>query len=214
MSIQRDEILRCACALYHSEGIDGFSMRKLAKCVGCTAPALYRHFESREEVMQAVVAEAYRMFTQYLYRALEGATPVERFIRAGRAYFDFAMEQQAMYEIIYMPTEVIGAHNLEEGVRDQACAIGQFWTDRVRECVDAGYLADGDPFAISTTLWGHAHGLISIYHRGLLGHMDKDTFRHVMQESFFRVIGGLGTEKSSEIREGILESRGLETSPA
>ena len=27
-------------------------MRKLAKCVGCTAPALYRHYENKEEVIK------------------------------------------------------------------------------------------------------------------------------------------------------------------
>ncbi len=84
-------------------------MRKLAKCVGCTAPALYRHYESKEEVIRDVVSEAYRQFTQYLYRALEGRTPVERFTLAGRSYFDFATEQPALYEIIYMPREILGA---------------------------------------------------------------------------------------------------------
>lgn len=212
MSIQRNKILECACALYHSEGIDGFSMRKLAGCVGCTAPALYRHFDSKEDVIQAVVAEAYRMFTQYLYRALEGSSPVDRFVKAGRAYFDFAMEQRAMYEIIYMPTEVLGAHNFEEGVRDQACAIGQFWADRVRECMDAGYLVDADPHEVSMTLWGHAHGLISIYHRGLLGHMEPATFRTVMVESFFRIIDGLGTETSGEITQRVREAKPMEPS--
>ena len=82
MSIQREQIIRCACDLYLSEGFEGFSMRKLAKCVGCTAPALYRHYENKEEVMQEVVAEAFRLFAQYLYRALEGRTPQDRFLMA------------------------------------------------------------------------------------------------------------------------------------
>jgi len=189
-------------------------MRKLAKCVGCTAPALYRHYESKEEVIQAVVTEAYRQFTQYLYRALEGRTPEERFIMAGRSYFDFAMEQPALYEIIYMPTEVLGAHNFEEGMGDQACAIGQFWSDRVRECVDVGYLKEGDPHEVSLTLWGHAHGLISIYHRGLLGHMGVDAFRELVVNSFFRVLEGLGTEGSTEIAEGIRSENETETMTA
>lgn len=207
MGIQRDHILKCACDLYLSDGIEGFSMRKLAKCVGCTAPALYRHYESKEEVIRAVVTEAYRQFTQYLYRALEGRTPEERFIMAGGSYFDFAMEQPALYEIIYMPTEVLGAHNFEHGMSEQACAIGQFWSDRVRECVDAGFLKDGDPHEISMTLWGHAHGLISIYHRGLLGPMDKNVFAGLMADSFYRVLEGLGTETSHEIADGIRAAR-------
>jgi AcrR family transcriptional regulator len=211
MSIHRDQILKCACDLYLSDGIEGFSMRKLAKSVGCTAPALYRHYESKEEVIQDVVAEAYRLFTQYLYRALEGRTPAERFTIAGRSYFDFAMEQPALYEIIYMPAAVLGAHNVDSSVADQACAIGQFWTDRVREMMDAGYLREGDPHQVSMTLWGHAHGLLSIYHRGLLPVKNEGEFRVIMTESVFRVMEGLGTEAFGEVAAEIRAGRNRET---
>jgi AcrR family transcriptional regulator len=210
MSIQKDQILRCARDLYLSEGIEGFSMRKLAKCVGCTAPALYRHYESKEEVMREVVVHAYGLFTQYLYRALEGTTPVERFLLAGRSYFDFALEQPALYEIIYVPAEVLGAQSVDASIADQACAVGQFWSDRVREMMDAGYLKKGDPFEISTTLWGHAHGLISIYHRGLLPVESPSEFRSLMTESFFRIMEGLGTSAFDEVVEQVRAERNLE----
>ena len=186
-------------------------MRKLAKCVGCTAPALYRHYENKEEVMQAVVSEAYRLFAQYLYRALESPTPEERFLMAGRSYFDFALEQSALYEIIYVPTEVLGAQSVDATVADQACAIGQFWSDRVREMSDAGYLREGDAHEISLTLWGHAHGLISIYHRGLLPVRSKEDFRDLMTESFLRIMTGLGTDAFTELAERIRSDRNLKT---
>ena len=48
MSEQRDRILSCACEMYLQDGLDGFSMRKLARVLGVTAPALYRHYESKE----------------------------------------------------------------------------------------------------------------------------------------------------------------------
>jgi AcrR family transcriptional regulator len=214
MSIRRDQILRCACDLYLSDGIEGFSMRKLARCVGCTAPALYRHYESKEEVIREVVAESYRKFAQYLYRALEGLTPVERFILAGRSYFDFAMEQPALYEIIYMPRELLGTNHLDSSVADHASAIGQFWSDRVREMMDAGYLREGDPHDVSTTLWAHAHGLISICHRGLLPEKDERDFRTLMTESFLRMMEGLGTEKYGEVAEVVRGARKSESSMA
>ncbi|NNM04956.1 MAG: TetR/AcrR family transcriptional regulator [Gemmatimonadetes bacterium] len=210
MSIHRDQIIRCACDLYLSDGIEGFSMRKLAKCVGCTAPALYRHYESKDEVIQDVVTEAYRQFTQYLYRALEGRTPSERFTMAGKSYFDFAMEQPALYEIIYLPRAILGAHSADVAVAHEASAIGQFWTDRVREMMDAGFLKDGDPSEVSHTLWGHAHGLISIYHRGLLSVQSPAEFRVLMTESFFRLMKGLGTEAFDEVVESIRKVRNME----
>mgnify|MGYP001822481206 CR=1 FL=1 len=207
MKIQRDQILKCACALFLSDGIDGFSMRKLAACVGCTAPALYRHYESKEEVIQDVIAEAYRLFGQYLYRALEGRDPAERFILAGRSYFAFAMEQPALYEIIYMPNEILGGASVQAGVADQACAIGQFWADRVREMMDAGYLKEGDPFKVSNTLWAHAHGMISIYHKGLLPIETLEDFRSEMTASFYRLMEGVGTEAWGELQAGFADGK-------
>ncbi len=204
MGIQREQILKCACDLYLKEGMEGLSMRRLAGCVGCTAPALYRHYGSKEEVMQDLVGEAYRLFAQYLYRALEAATPLERFLKAGRSYVDFALEQPALYEIIYVPAEVLGVPNHDSPVGAQACAIGQFWSDRVREMIDAGYLKGGDPHAISMTLWAHAHGLLSIFHRGLLGISDPSRFREMITGSFLRMLEGLGTAKlQAEMAEAV-----------
>jgi AcrR family transcriptional regulator len=198
MSIKRDQILRCACDLYLAEGLEGFSMRKLAKCVGCTAPALYRHYGSKDDVLHEVVGEAYRLFAQYLYRALEERTPLERFLKAGESYLDFALEQPALYEVIYAQPELLGVRRDEGSVADQLCAIGQFWADRVREVMGAGLLKKGDPDAISTTLWGHGHGLISIYHRGLLPAATEKEFRTLVRESFRRIVAGLGTEAFQE----------------
>lgn len=207
MSIQRDQILRCACDLFLADGIEGFSMRKLARCVGCTAPALYRHYENKEEVMRDVASEAYRLFAQYLYRALEGRTPVERFIMAGRSYVDFALEHPALYEVIYVPPDVLGAAGGEGALGEQACAIGQFWSDRVRELMDDGFLVKGDPQAVSLTLWGHAHGLISIFHRGLLETRERESFRALLIDSFFRMMEGLGTEAFAEVAREIRRDR-------
>jgi AcrR family transcriptional regulator len=198
MSIQREQILNCARDLYLDKGIEGLSMRKLADCVGCTAPAIYRHYANKEEVMQDLVGEAYRLFAEYLYRSLEAPTPLERFLRAGRSYVDFALEQPALYEIIYVPTDVLGVTSHTAAVGERVCAIGQFWSDRVREMIDAGFLKEGDPYAISLTLWAHAHGLVSIYHRDLLPMETSEEFGDAVAGSFLRMMEGVGT---SDFRE-------------
>jgi len=209
MGIQRDQILRCACDLYLSEGIEGFSMRKLAHCVGCTAPALYRHYENKEEVMRDVVADAYRQFAQYLYRALEGSDALERFLLAGRSYVDFALDQPSLYEIIYVPDSVLARPGGETPETNPACAIGQFWADRVREMMEAGFLRVGDPYGTSMTLWGHTHGLITIYHRGLLPVRSREDFTRLITESFFRIMQGLGTDAFGEMAARIEADRNL-----
>jgi len=196
MSIQRSEILKCARDIYLKEGFGGMSMRKLAKCVGCTAPALYRHYESKEGVMQDVVVEAYRLFSQYLNRALAGGSPPERFGMAGQAYVDFALEHPALYETLYVPLDLLGIHqDSANEVASLACAVGQFWSDRVREMMDTGFLKKGDPQTVSLTLWAHGHGLVSLYHRGLLPDTTEQEIRALIIESYAALILGVGTEQ-------------------
>ena len=131
---------------------------------------------------------------------------------AGRSYVDFAMEQPALYEIIYVPRTILEAREPHDPleVGEQACAIGQFWSDRVREMMDAGYLEVNDPHRVSMTLWAHGHGMISIYHRGLLGVDTEEEFRTHMTESFVRLLVGLGTARIGEVTEKLQEIRGRE----
>ena len=108
MSTQRDDILGAACDLLVTGGLDGLSMRKLAKQLGVTAPALYRHYESKETVLVDVVGEAFKVFAQYLHRALEGRTPVERFRLTGRSYLAFALEHPQYYALLHAAHEIMG----------------------------------------------------------------------------------------------------------
>jgi len=193
MNEPRDLILARACDLYLAEGLDGFSMRKLARAVGVTAPALYRHFDSREAVLSEVVREAYREFSAYLYRALEGRTPEERLTRAGEEYLAFALEHPRWYQMVFIAPEHIGRTSLPDDTQTQACAVRQFWVDRLRECVDSGLLEPGDPIEIGTTMWAHSHGLIKLYQHGHL-QMDESSFRELYRASGARVMMGLATD--------------------
>ena len=192
MAIERDEILAHACDLFLEEGVEGFSMRALADRVGVTAPARYRHFRTREAVLLAVVDEAYQAMIRHLQRALEGGSPGERFRRAGEGYVDFALEHPRFYQIVYASPEWMGVEDVGDVRERHACAIGQFWDDRVRECMDAGLLREADPQEVSLTLWAHAHGLISIYLQGMLD-VEKETFRALFMASSRRALAGLGT---------------------
>ena len=108
MSEPRDRILACACDLYLADGLDGFSMRKLAKEVGVTAPAIYRHYEGRDAVLADVLREAHRTFGRYLYQALGAPTAAERFFGGGEGYLSFVLDHPRLYGIIHTAPEHLG----------------------------------------------------------------------------------------------------------
>jgi AcrR family transcriptional regulator len=214
MNLQRDRILACACELFVQGGLEGLSMRKLARSLGVTAPALYRHYESKEKVLYDVVGEAYRTFAQYLYGALEGQDAEERFYLTGRAYMTFALKHPQYYEVLHISPALMGLEELPEEVSAQACASGQFLVDRVREAIDTRILKQGDAEAVARTIWAHSHGMVSIYHRGHL-RMSEGEFRRFFLESSWMLMAGIGDEEfvkahALEAREAALREEGLE----
>lgn len=167
-------------------------MRKLAKAVGVTAPALYRYFSSREMLLMAMVEEAHRMQAQFLYRALQAHTPGERLERAAHEYLTFAVEHPEMYEMLYVSPHHLGLSELPPEVTEVAAATGRFWQDRVRESIEAGLLSPGDPDEIGLTLWAHAHGFVTIHLRGICPQVAKKDMITRFKESSQRLLAGLG----------------------
>ena len=190
--MDRSDILTRACELYLEGGVEAVSMRRLARDLGVTAPALYRHYDSREEMLLDVVAEAYRRLSQRLCGALSGRTPAQRLYLAGQAYLDFALEQPKYYEMLYTPAHTLGVESFPDQLTGQVAGVGRFFDDRVRECIDAGLFQPIAPEDVSGTLWAHAHGLISIYLRGCLD-MDAGEFRRHYRASTRRAITGMAT---------------------
>lgn len=187
---QRERILRCACDLYLEEGLQGFSMRRVAQRLGLSAPALYRHFQDKTHLIFELIAEAFEVFGRYLYRALEGETPEARLRLAGEAYVRFALEEPKHYEIIFVSPGELGTPEMPEDLCNRAAATYQFLVDRVRECMDAGVLRPGDPQGVALTLWAHSHGLVSLYFAGKL-RAERAVFESMYRDSLKRVLQGL-----------------------
>jgi AcrR family transcriptional regulator len=192
MSDPRQHILTCACDLYLKHGLEGFSMRKLAREVGVTAPALYRHYDSREALIGDVLREAHRLFSRYLYDALSAPTALERFIGAGEGYLSFVIEHPRWYAIMHTAPEHLGMETLPDDIAAMQAANSQFWNDRVRECMQAGILRPGDPGATAVTMWAHAHGMVHLYHEGYLP-ASEDEFRALFRSSGMRLMAGVAT---------------------
>jgi AcrR family transcriptional regulator len=190
MSEQTAKILSSARDIYLDEGLQGLSMRKIAARVGVSATALYRHFDNKEAIVAEMLEEGFRIFGNYLYKALSGATPEERMAASGQAYLDFALEQPKYYETIFMsPTEVWTDCPPESHV-EGGLATFQFLVDRVQEGMDAGLIRKDDPEDMAITIWAQSHGLVSLY---LTGRIDAEEaqFREMFMRHTLRLIEGL-----------------------
>ena len=75
---RKAQIVREAGRLFAQDGYDAVTMKRIAAACGITEPAVYRHFESKDAVYQAVLQSLReRLDYESVFRRLEKETDVE-----------------------------------------------------------------------------------------------------------------------------------------
>lgn len=99
-----DEILEVARRQLIASGPTGISLRAIAREMGMTAPALYRYFDSLEDLIEALVAACYDDLTAEIVRARDSfaADPVGvRLIASARAFRRWALSHPAEFGLLF-----------------------------------------------------------------------------------------------------------------
>ena len=77
----RERILEVSAELFVEQGYDGTSLREIAERLGFSKAALYYHFSSKEQILEALLEPARRMIDGLLER-LDAARTVEDWAEA------------------------------------------------------------------------------------------------------------------------------------
>ena len=172
-------------------GILDFSLRGLARELEMTAPALYRYFPSKTVLLEAVVERSFDVLDGCLLGGLAGGDAHDRLARVAHGYLRFGLDHRRDFAVLALLPAAFGAARLSRVLESRETATFRFWTDRVRDAMDADVLRPGAPEEIAALLRSVAHGLISLYLRGALDVDDDRTFEALFWASGIRVMEGL-----------------------
>jgi len=141
---ERPEDLKEGCvtealAIIAAEGLEKLSLREVARRLGVSHQAPYRHFPSRDHILAAVVARAFDHFALYLDdRQRVPDDPAQDLCGMGLAYLSYAGEHPLQYRLMFAtplpdpanhPGMMLSARHaftlLEQGVGRMRAAQGQ-----------------------------------------------------------------------------------------
>lgn len=92
------EIKDAALAELAATGVDGLSLRAVARSVGVSVQALYHYFDSRDALVTALVADAFDQLSSAVEAAATGpGTRRERLLAAGLAYRAWALANRSAF---------------------------------------------------------------------------------------------------------------------
>jgi len=90
----RESLIKMGLKLFNEEGADKFSIRKVAALCNVSHTAPYRHFKSKEELINAISEHVFSNFESSLNEVAEEykSDPYERIIQLGKKYVWFMVE--------------------------------------------------------------------------------------------------------------------------
>jgi AcrR family transcriptional regulator len=155
--LTRQKILEKARKLFLAKGLAGLSMRKLAKELHYTPGALYKHFDNKEEILQAIREDGWAIAGAMDARMPPGLGTRELLIESGRQYLRFAATYPEYYLLMFNTPE------LPYGAPEEIRKHPQFApvVAMVEQGVRAGdiRLPEGyDAAMLATQMWITIHG--------------------------------------------------------
>jgi len=139
----RDRILAAAMELFSQRGFDSTTVRNIAERCGLTDPAVYYHFRSKREILDALWERNGTAPERSLDAPPEGTSDLVMFLVD--AILDAAADQDTLSRLLVR--QVLNEDRTAIALRNQAMAAWRRKTVlRFRERMDedeAGHLADG-----------------------------------------------------------------------
>lgn len=95
----REALLEAALAILQDHPADAVGLREVARKVGVSTAAPYRHFESREALLAALAERGFRELQSRLQSAINEHGPAA-LSELGREYVSFALENQNLFDLM------------------------------------------------------------------------------------------------------------------
>jgi AcrR family transcriptional regulator len=158
----RDALVQAAFQEAELGGPEAVNISALAKKLGVSQPAPYRHFADRDALLATITAEALRQFGAAMRESMGKPSKRSRLSCLAQATLQFGLRRNGIYRLMFASRSMA---NAPEGSELRIAATETF--DLVLEALGPpakGYLRERHALSI----WTAVHGAVMLAEQGLL----------------------------------------------
>jgi AcrR family transcriptional regulator len=146
--------------ILRGKGPEALSLREVARRVGVSQAAPYRHFKDRRELIAAIAERGFSRMGDAMRRAMTGAGGRPGLRGVARAYVRFGLKNPAEYRVMFGP-EVALTDDLP-ALRETGRSVLGFVAEGIAGLQKAGLVGPGDPWLMAAATWAMLHGLVML----------------------------------------------------
>jgi AcrR family transcriptional regulator len=174
----RDALVNAALQEAELGGPEAISISALAKKLGVSQPAPYKHFADREALLLAVTAEAFRRFSALMREAIGKPSKRSKLSRFAQATLEFGLRRNGIFRLMFASRTMACA---PKGSELHAATRETF--EVLLESLEApavGLLRERSALKI----WAALHGVVMLAEQGLLTGQVAHVTREELVEDF------------------------------
>ncbi len=153
----KEKILDAALTLFAENGYDGTSVEQIANGVGIKAPSLYKHYKSKEDILNALIDSAEARYEEMFGSENNiGKVPEspEEFIRVTMERISFTMNDPKIRKIrmLLVQEQFRNERISEVTTRHQLDGIQRMFAKIIKRMMDEGIAKKDDPELLAVEL--------------------------------------------------------------
>jgi AcrR family transcriptional regulator len=189
----RAALVAAAEAELIERGIEGFSLRSVAKRAGVSHAAPAHHFKDTVGLLTALAAEAARRLVASMQTALAEAPPdpAGRIVASGIGYVDFALANPAMFDLLFGSKR---PDSQDETLVRHASEAFALLFDELALLYGDDPLVSADGRRRTATAWALVHGIAQLLIAGRMKFLQEDLRRDRRGTLAGLLNGALGLE--------------------
>ena len=145
----KEELVQAALELTREGGLETVVARNLGKKLNTSPSTIFTHFNSVEEIRQAVIEAARELYNGYVEEGLQMVPPMKGF---AVQYIRFAMEESNLYSVLFM--------NKREDFRYVDFIINEGHYEKIISAAENDFCLNRQQAEfVYHNMWAYAHGI-------------------------------------------------------
>ena len=185
----KEEFLTIAFNFIKTKEVEKLTLKILSDATGTSRSAIYRHFKSKDALIETMIVEGLEQFDQATSPILlDKSRPlVDRFYLSAKKYIEFAKNNPNLYRLIFGKKY---AHIREEvsSIKDEDCSGFSALKITIEEGQKSGILKKEESYKQTIIIWASLHGLASLIIDGFLD--VEEIYEELADDMFTNLLAG------------------------
>ena len=200
----REGLIEATFRVLDRDGVDAVTLRAVGKEARVSAPALYWHFENKDELLRTVTREIATQFVQRVRMAADAATATasvtatatatatattntDPLLAVGSAFIDFVIDYPHRFQLLFRQPMARANKPLQKSPAPNS-SFGVM-VELVKQGITAGTLRLENPTSVALTVAALGQGLVLLHERNRFA--SREEFASFARLSFERLLRGI-----------------------